>query len=315
MGLPALVNSVKLPSSLVKSKVILQKHSPEILVVTGTILVVGSAIVACRQTLKAEQIMKKANEDLDAITATAEDCDEEEYTPQDVRNDRMIVYARTGVSLLKCYGPAIIGGAAGLGMILWSHKLLHNRNTAMTVAYTNLLNSFNNYRHRVIEKLGDEEEKFLASGAERKDISIRDENGEDKSVENAAVVHDDGTGHSPYARIFDADNRNWSKNPSANLLFLKSQQQWCNDKLKAEGILFLNDVYRALGFPRVPDGQIIGWVYDPKKEIEDHIGDNYVDFGIYDILYKHSPKIDFLNGYEPCVWLDFNVDGVVHELI
>ena len=46
-------------------------------------------------------------------------------------------------------------------------------------------------------------------------------------------------------------------------------------------------------------------VYDPKNP--DHEGDNYVDFGIYDI-YREKAR-DFVNGRERVILLDFNVDG------
>lgn len=310
----SILSNIKLPASIVKSKVIFQKHAPEILVATGAILVVGSAVLACKQTLKAAEIVKKATDDLDYIKDTAEGASEEDYSAADIHNDKIVVYSNAAVGLVKCYGPSVIGGALGLGMILYSHKLLTDWNTTLTVAYTNLLNSFNNYRKQVIKRFGQDEEYLLSSGSEMKDISIRNENGEE-STELVPVVHDDGSGHSPYARIFDESNNNWSRNPNSNLIFLKSQQNFCNEKLRSEGILFLNDVYKALGFPPTKEGQIVGWVFDPRKEIENHTGDDYVDFGIYDMLYKNAAQKEFLNGYEPCVWLDFNVDGVVYHLI
>lgn len=91
--------------------------------------------------------------------------------------------------------------------------------------------------------------------------------------------------------------------------FLRSCQQYANDKLKADGYLFLNDVYDMLGIPRSKAGQIVGWVYDPKNPI----GDNYVDFGIYDI--NREKNRDFVNGYERTILLDFNVDGNILDLI
>ena len=55
--------------------------------------------------------------------------------------------------------------------------------------------------------------------------------------------------------------------------------------------------------------QIVGWVYDENNEV----GDNYVDFGIYDI---NKPKArDFVNGYEKVIVLDFNVDGNIWDLM
>ena len=59
-----------------------------------------------------------------------------------------------------------------------------------------------------------------------------------------------------------------------------------------------------LGIPKTAAGQIVGWVYD-----EEHpIGDNFIDFGIYDDKRNEQVR-DFVNGRERSILLDFNVDG------
>ena len=64
-----------------------------------------------------------------------------------------------------------------------------------------------------------------------------------------------------------------------------------------------------LGIPRTKAGQVVGWVYDENCPV----GDNYVDFGIYDI---HREKCrDFVNGYERTILLDFNPDGNILDLM
>ena len=64
-----------------------------------------------------------------------------------------------------------------------------------------------------------------------------------------------------------------------------------------------------LGVKRTKAGAQVGWVYDEKNQN----GDNYVDFGIFDI---YSPKArDFVNGLEKVIVLDFNVDGCVLDMI
>ena len=313
------LSKIKIPASINKLKLLTKKHAPEIMVISGTVLVVGSAVLACKQTLKAHEILEAANSDLKDIERAkieAQDPTKElEYTDKDARKDRMVLYRQTGFKLAKVYGPAIIGGAVGLGLMLGAHKMLHNRNTALAVAYSNLLTNFNQYRKRVANEIGESGEKLLSAGAEMRDMEATTEDGEVKKVKNAMVVHDDGTTHSIYAKIFDEANSNWSRNPGSNLTFLRAQQQFANDKLRAEGYLFLNDVYQMLGFPRTTEGQIVGWIFDPRNEVDGENRDNYVDFGIYDALYKDQAKRDFINAAEPCIWLDFNVDGVMYNLI
>ena len=315
MSIANIVRASKGVKQISKVRVLCKKHAPEILLVTGSIVVISSAVYACKQTLKAHDILEKANSDLSDVEKAIEVSNPEDYTPKDARNDRMKVYGRTFIDLAKCYGPSVIGGLIGFGMIFGGHKILRGRNIALTAAYSTLLAQYKDYRAKVSEKLGEDEEFRLRSGINKSDISVLDEDGNEVEIKDANVIHDDGTGHSIYAKIFDESCPNWSRNPMANLTFLRAQQNFANEKLRAEGVLFLNDVYQSLGLPRTSEGQIVGWVWDPNKEIEGRVGDDYVDFGIYDELYKDAAKRDFINAAEPCVWLDFNVDGVVYDLI
>lgn len=111
---------------------------------------------------------------------------------------------------------------------------------------------------------------------------------------------------SDYARFFDESCTGWEKDAEYNLVFLNMQQNYANEKLHRQGHLFLNYVYQMLGIPKTKIGQIVGWIYD-----EEHpIGDNYVDFGIYDLR-----NTEFVNGHENVALLDFNVDGNILDLI
>ena len=87
------------------------------------------------------------------------------------------------------------------------------------------------------------------------------------------------------------------------------QQDAATKRLKQQGWLLLNDVYDMLGIPRTKDGMVIGWVYDEKHPV----GDNFVDFGIYDT--NRASNRDFVNGYERTILLDFNVDGNIYDLM
>ena len=71
----------------------------------------------------------------------------------------------------------------------------------------------------------------------------------------------------------------------------------------------MNEVYKSIGLPATKAGQVVGWVYDEKNPI----GDNYVDFGLYDM--SREKVRDFINGYERAILLDFNVDGNILDLM
>lgn len=301
----------KLPNGARKQFVKIGKYAPDIMVVVGAGMVIGAAVNACRQTIKAQDILEEANKNLDMIEQAEEIADSTQYTETDARNDRLKVYSKTAIEVGRVYGTSVLIGCAGLAMMFGAHKILRDRNAVLTVAYSNAIAAYNAYRQKVIDAIGEEKEFQLRSGYSKEEVKYLNENDEEKTIKNAKVIHDDGTSHSIYARIFDDSCQMWSRDPATNLRTLRSIQNFANDKLRSNGILFLNEVYESLGFPRTPEGQLVGWVFDPSN----HNIDNYVDFGIYDKLFRSAEKRDFLNGHEPCIWLDFNVDGVVYELL
>jgi hypothetical protein len=296
-----------------KIKVKLDKHTPDILIGTGIVLVIGGAVYACKKTLTAHEALEDAEARLKDIKYGEDKADgHPDFDAKAARGERIKVYRETGFELAKCYGPSVVAGVVGIGLILKGHGIEKDRNVALTGAYAGLLANYQAYREKIKAEIGEDKERDIYSGATRETVEYTDENGKTKKDKNAAVFHDDGSGHSPYSRIFDPVNKNWSPNPGDNFRFLKLQQSFANDKLRAEGVVFLNDVYQMLGYPRSTEGQIVGWIWDPDVN---HEGDDVIDFGIFDKAYKSQVVRDFINGYEPCIWLDFNVDGVVYDLL
>ena len=115
--------------------------------------------------------------------------------------------------------------------------------------------------------------------------------------------------YSMYARFFDDECfPKWRKDAVFNNMFLVQQQRYANDLLKSRGHLFLNEVYDMLGMTRTKVGQLVGWVYDEQNPI----GDNHVDFGIYNNL---EANLNFINGWDSTILLDFNVDGFILDKI
>lgn len=96
-----------------------------------------------------------------------------------------------------------------------------------------------------------------------------------------------------YSRTFDISNKNWVNNPEHNRMFIKIQQQYMNDRLRAVGHLFLNEVYDMLGFPRSAQGQLVGWFRKPYS--------NFIEIEFVD----DAPDFGFV--------LMFNPDGVIYN--
>lgn len=302
-------NTNNLTRSLSRLGLKLKKHSPEILMVTGTIGVVTSAVMACKATLKVNDILEETKQDVDKINGVLENEEyADKYSEEDSKRDLLIVYAQTGIKLAKLYAPSVILGTLSLGAMITSNNILRKRNVALAAAYTVLDKGFKDYRSNVIERFGEKIDKELKHNIKAKTFETVtvDENGKEKKTKEEVDICDE---ISDFARFFDEGSRYFTKDPEYNLMFLKNQERYANDKLKAKGYLFLNDVYRMLDIPETKAGQIVGWIYDEKCPN----GDNYVDFGIYNTNREKSR--DFVNGYEKVILLDFNVDGNILEHI
>lgn len=287
-----------------------KKHSPEILIVAGIAGVVTSAVMACKATMKVNEVLAETKENINKVHDVMADqgISEKEYSKEDSARDLAIIYGKAGVKLAKLYGPAIALGGLSLTAIVCSNNILRKRNVALAAAYTAIDTSYKQYRSRVIEKFGENVDREMKYGIKAVQIEEKtvDENGKKKTVKNTVEVVNPYD-YSDYARFFDVGNPNWEKDSEYNLMFLKRQQAYANDKLKANGYLFLNEVYDMLGIPKSKAGQVVGWIYDP----ENGSGDNYVDFGIYNV--NREAARDFVNGYERTILLDFNVDGNIWE--
>lgn len=305
---------MKLPNALTRfvnnTGLQLKKHSPEILMVAGIAGTVASTVMACKATTKATSLLEEAKKEINAIHTVAENNDE--YSEKDLQQALTMSYTQTGVKLLKLYAPAIALGTLSITSIVAGHNILKKRNLALAAAYAVVDKGFKHYRNNVVERFGKEIDKELRFGIKSQEIEevVKDKDGKEKiEKKKANVITNPLLDHSTYAKFFDASCEAFEKDPELNLMFLRRQQDWANELLKSKGHLFLNEVYDMLGIQRTQPGQVVGWVYDEKNPI----GDNYVDFGIYNANSEAARR--FVNGLEYNILLDFNVDGPILELL
>lgn len=288
-----------------------QKHSPEILVVAGVVGVVASAVMACKATTKIDEVLKESKENIEKTNKYVEEKGyTEKYTEEDHKNDLRIFQVKGGMELVKLYAPAVVLGTVSVVAILGGHNILRKRNIALGAAYATLDQGFKEYRNRVVERFGKQLDRELRYNIKSKEVEevVKNEDGTETVVKKTVDVAE-AYNYSDYAKFFDEACPAWTKDPEYNLMFLKDQQRYANDLLKSKGHLFLNEVYDMLGIDRTKAGQIVGWIYDDKHPV----GDNFVDFGIYDV-YK-EPNRRFVNGAERTILLDFNVDGDILNMI
>ncbi len=281
-----------------------RKHSPEIFVIAGVVGAVASAVIACKATTKIGEILDESKETLDTIHGgmDAGAINGHAYAVEDGKKDTVMVYVQTGVKLAKLYAPAVILGSLSIASILASNNILRKRNIALGAAYAAIDKSFKEYRGRVVERFGEQVDTELKYGIKAKkfeEVEIDTETGKEKKVKKTVMVADPNL-QSDYAVYFDNRSRCYENTMDYNLMFLKAQQAFANDKLQTRGHLFLNEVLDDLDLPRTSAGQIVGWTKNGP--------DGYVNFRIVEV------ERETVEGHhEQALLLDFNVEGNIWE--
>ena len=296
---------------LVKTKLGIKKHSPEILVVAGIGTGIVAAIIACKQTIKANDIVAEARKNLQNIEDVKELAanNEVEYTEENEQADREIIGKQITVGMVKTYALPVGLGILSITCILAGHHILKKRNVALAAAYSALSTDFMNYRKRVVDKYGKDVDFMLKNGLEKKIVAnqvVDPETGEVKETKEEVLTYD-GDKLSQYARIFDeVGSTQWTPSADHNRAFLLMEQNYFNERIRTRGYIFLNEVYERLGFRPTKAGSVVGWVY----QNADYEG---IDFGIFT---AHTQKAaEFLEGTEPSIILDFNVQGDILSLV
>lgn len=271
----------------------LQKNAPTILTGAGIVGFIATTALTIRATTKAVDALPVIAEDVRIVKQQIKDDD---VHGREAQKELVKVYAHSSLVMAEIFWPALLTGSASIACVIAAHGMMVKRQASLVAAYTALDAGYRAYRSRVREEFG--EEKELALYRNPKTRTVYD----DEMERPCEIIDTDDTMPSPYARFFDECSPNWTKTPEYNLMFLRAQQDWANDRLHAHGYLFLNEVYEALGLQRSQAGQIVGWQLKGN-------GDGFVDFGLYAIGDECNRA--FVNIIEHTVLLDFNVDGVI----
>lgn len=223
-----------------------KKQSPHIFFGVGVIGSVASTVMACRATLKLEDVLDEIQNNFATIDG---DCNH-----RDDEYPSMYWWARIdgAKKLIRLYGPTVLVEALAIACLSGSHVQMTKRNGALLATLVAVTNGYDNYRDRVGEEVG-----------------------ADKEAEIYESTFVEKTDWNAFTRIFDEGSSNYHKDAEINREFLHFIQERANLKLRTQGVVFLNDVYDMLGFEQTKMGMIYGWVYGGD-------GLNEIDFGIFE---------------------------------
>lgn len=295
----------------------LKKASPTIMIVGAAIGGVTATVLACKATIKAQDILTEHNAQVESIHTTMKQIESgETYTEKDYKSDITTTYVQTGLKLAKVYAPAVTLGAVSLGCMFGSHHIMSKRNASLTAAYIALDKAFEEYKSRVSDRFGSRVQEELEHNIKAVELESKSTNEQGveetiKEYKDIAMQHT-----SPYTCIFDETVDTWQPDNMLNRNYLFLMEQAANKRLRTQGHLFLNDVLASLGTHggvtlKTPEGQIVGWIYDPNDETRQ----NHVDFGVTNYVKGDEALNSFINGGERSVMLRFNCDGPIIDKI
>lgn len=303
-----------------------QKHAPQI--ATGFSIASGLAAVGFA-FWKADKVKQRIQDHKDRMEELHKNVKMmgDELTPTERRQLVTAEFVKTGLEITKVVWPIVVFEAVSIGTKVYSQVVSDRRYSRATLALASALSTIGAYRKRVAEKIGVEEERKLYSGEEVEEIEIveLDEKGKEKITKETRhsynpidpysitfedqPLNDDGTINilvgSKYFKRYESNQLRYD--------FLKGIWRQCNNKLIAEGKLYLAEVYDLLGYEgyyhdkqRLDMAREVGWVYNKHNQA----GDPFVSFGIEDPEEEHVKR--FLNGDDDNILLEFNCMGAIN---
>lgn len=203
------------------------KHSPEILIGLGVAGLLGTTILAVRETPKVLKLLYKKKEELDVEKLSVKD---------------------TVKTVWKNYIPCAVLAVTSVACIVGASNISARRNAALAAAYAIGNKAFSDYKEEVINLLGEEKDKEIKE-------RVADKRLKEDAISSKEVFITDVNEHLCYDEI---TGRYFKSSQNK----IKEAQNVINDRLRDEMWVSLNDLYYELGLPNVRVGDDLGWNVD-----------------------------------------------------
>lgn len=203
-------------------------HAPEILMGLG----IGGMIFASVLTGKA--------------TVTAVSIVEEEKKLLEVETlEKVDVVKLTW----RHYIPAVLVGGVSVVCLIWGNRVSIKRYTALAAAYSISESAFRDYRHKVVQKIGEVQEKEIHSESTNKVIAAN-------PISNHRVITT-GLGTD---LCFDVTSQRYF---TSDVQKLEKAVNDLNRRMRDEMYISLNEYYWEIDMDPLPDvGENLGWNID-----------------------------------------------------
>lgn len=200
-----------------KSKLYLKRNASTILTCIGAIGVVTTSIMAVKATPKAIVLLEQAKEEKG-----------EELTNLEVVK-----------TVAPVYIPSVVVASATITCIFGANILNKRQQAALTSAYALLNSSYQDYRNKVIDLLGEESHD-----------EIQSEIAKDKYENDKVTVSEDNQ------LFYDAFSGQYFE---STLFKVQQAEYYLNRDLTMRDYAYLNEFYEYLGADEIDSGWKLGW--------------------------------------------------------
>lgn len=229
------------------------KHSPAILVGLGITGMISATILAVRSTPKAMELIEEKKEELDT----------DELTKREIIK-----------TCWKCYIPTMVSTGVSIACLIGANSVNSKRNAALATAYKISEKAYNEYRDKVIETIGEQEEKTIRE-------KIAEEKIQKNPLKNNEVIIT-GNGNT---LCYDSISGRYFE---CNMDKIKKAENSLNRMLMVDMYASLNEFYDLVGLPPVNIGHELGW---------------NVDDGLIEIEFSSQISEDD----RPCIVIDYSI--------
>lgn len=229
----------------------LVKHSPQILTGIGVAGIATTAVLAVHATPKATRLIEDAKEK---------------------KGSELTVKEKVKAAW-KCYIPATISGVTSAVCIIGANSVNARRNAALAAAYKLSETAFIDYREKVVETVGKEQEKAVRESVVRDKIAKNPPNNQ-----NIVIA---GTGD---VLCYDALCGRYFNSSMDKIDKIVND---LNRRMRSDMYISLNEFYYEVDLEGVAAGYELGW---------------NIDSGYIDVSYSSQICPDG----KPCLVVEFN---------
>ena len=204
----------------------LKRYGPGLMIASGSVAVAAGGFLAGKATLNADEILDAHYEGrakIDVATSMTEedylakglDPVMDAYTPAKRRTDLLRLYGSTAGQFFRLYWPSVSLIVAGFASIFGGFGILRARYAFALDSIAGIDKRFAEYRSRVIDKYGVEEDKYLAGSItqsiDKKSTEIDFVNEDGESVKKKVnVLETSDIGEEDFTFIFDSASPVWN---------------------------------------------------------------------------------------------------------